>query len=188
MGIFRRFGGNTTEPQVPTASKDTVREENNPARNKEGIVTIEYGTGYPIDVIYAYIRKDYSSKGYDDAMVNPDASYLEMGRQLIKNELKSLFDQISVRYKDEIKQLETMIRINETMGLTDTAMHLQTQKDIYTRHLSEIEEMRKGLESGSQQLQLMIGSYEKGFKTGIAAKSVELLNNLTNHKTLNSHE
>ena len=55
MGIFRRFGGNTTEPQVPTASKDTVREENNPARNKEGIVTIEYGTGYPIDVIYAYI-------------------------------------------------------------------------------------------------------------------------------------
>ena len=75
MGIFRRFGGNTTEPQVPTASKDTVSEENNPARNKEGIVTIEYGTGYPIDVIYAYIRKDYSSKGYDDAMVNPDASY-----------------------------------------------------------------------------------------------------------------
>ena len=188
MGIFRRFGGNTTEPQVPTASKDTVREENNPARNKEGIVTIEYGTGYPIDVIYAYIRKDYSYKGYNDAMVNPDASYLEMGRQLIKNELKSLFDQISVRYKDEIKQLETMIRINETMGLTDTAMHLQTQKDIYTRHLSEIEEMRKGLESGSQQLQLMIGSYEKGFKTGIAAKSVELLNNLNNHKTLNSHE
>lgn len=188
MGFFRRIGGKNQEPQTPAVSEDLAREDCNPAYNKEGIVTIEYGTGYPIDVIYAYIRKDYSSKGYDDAMVNPDASYLEMGKQLIKNKLKSLFDQISLRYKDEIRQLETMIRINETMGLTDTAMHLQTQKEIYTRHLAEIEEMRKGLESGNQQLQLMIGSFEKGFKTGIAAKSVELLYSLNNHKTPESHE
>lgn len=189
MGFFKMFGGKTREPQAPAASEENVRENNNSGQDKrEEIVTIEYGTGYPIDVIYAYIRKDYSPKGYDDAMVNPDASYLEMGKQLIKNKLKSLFDQISVRYKDEIRQLETVIHINETMGLTDTAMHLQTQKEIYTRHLAEIEEMRKSLESGSQQLQLMIGSYEKGFKTGIAAKSVELLNNLNNHKTSVSHE
>lgn len=188
MRIFRKYGGKTQKPQAPAANVEITKEEKNSVHNNDGIVTIEFGTGYPIDVIYAYVRKDYSPQGYDDAMVNPDASYMEMGKQLIKNKLKSLFDQISVRYKDEIRQLETMIHINETMGLTDTAMHLQTQKEIYTRHLTEIEEMRKGLESGSQQLQLMIGSYEKGFKTGIAAKSVELLNNLNNHKTLNSHE
>lgn len=189
MGFFKMLGGKISEPQAHAASEENIRENSNSGQNKrDEIVTIEYGTGYPIDVIYTYVRKDYSTQGYDDAMVNPDASYMEMGKQLIKNKLKSLFDQISVRYKDEIRQLETMIHINETMGLTDTAMHLQTQNEIYTRHLGEIEDMRKGLESGTQQLQLMIGSYEKGFKTGIAAKSVELLNNLNNHKTTESHE
>ncbi len=187
MKLFRTKGGKTQEPQAPAADPETANKTTDSSQEKHEIITIEYGTGYPIDVIYAYIRQDNCQKGYDDAMVNPDISYLEIGKQLINDKLKSLFDQITVKYKDEIRELDTMIRINETMGLTTTALHLQTRKEIYARHLAEIEAMKKGLTAGDEQFQLMIKSYEKGFKTGIAAKSADLLHKLSNYQTPESH-
>jgi hypothetical protein len=40
-------------------------------------------TGWPIDVIYGYLHKNYESKGFDDAMLKGDLAFRDMNMNLI---------------------------------------------------------------------------------------------------------
>ena len=76
-------------------------EESLGGRNtKKGkITTVDCGTNYPIDVIYSFINKDFEEKGFNDAMCNLDASYLQTGKDQIRNELISMFKQIKLKLR-----------------------------------------------------------------------------------------
>jgi hypothetical protein len=88
MGLFNFFRRNKTkESDLPEIKKENFVDDSNPS-DKNNIITITYGTGKPIDLIYSYLEGDYESKGYSDALCNPDNSYKEMNKTLIKNGFK----------------------------------------------------------------------------------------------------
>lgn len=187
MGIMSIFGTRKESQNVPSVQINEELPKENDSRKANDIITIQYGTGYPIDVIYANVGKDLSEKGYGDAMVNPDAAYMKMGIDLIKSNMKKLFIQVSTRYNDEIKVIDMAIKKNEEFGLLDTAQELITRKEIYIRHLAEISSMKEKLEAGDEEMKVSIATYEQGFKRGVAAKTMQLLDSI-NPIIENCHE
>ena len=187
MGIMSIFGTRKESQNVPSVQINEELPKENDSRKANDIITIKYGTGYPIDVIYANVGKDFSEKGYGDAMVNPDAAYMKMGIDLIKSNMKKLFIQVSTKYYDEIKVIDMAIKKNEEFGLLDTAQELITRKEIYIRHLAEISSMKEKLEAGDEEMKVSIATYEQGFKRGVTAKTMQLLDSI-NPIIENCHE
>ena len=143
----------------------------------EDLYTVNYGTKMPIDAIYAYINRDYEQSGYDDAMVNADSTYKDSKKNIIKNELRRLFEQVTLRYRNDLRDIEVQIEIVEQQGLINTASSLKARKDTYIEHMSVMKDMVESLEKEEPQMMSMVKSYERGFLKGLAAKSDLLLRN-----------
>lgn len=133
-------------------------------------------TGFPIDVVYDCVGHDNSEKGFNDAMVCSDTTYLETGKNLIKNDLNKVIDQTILKYKDNIKRLDSMIDYNDSMGMRVLVMELKAEKDIFLSHIDEMSAMKKQLEDLETTTMNSIRSYERGFKRGTIAKT-ELVSN-----------
>lgn len=167
----------------PQNIKPEIQQEDfidNSEPDKDNIVAIQYGTHMPIDAIYAFIARDYEDVGYEDAMCNMDPSYKESKILLIRNELKRLFEQVNLRYKKDLRELEVQINLVAQQGLMNTSAELNARKQTYLEHMDKTREMELALERNEQHMLGMINSYERGFLKGLAAKSETLLRNGNN--------
>ena len=77
MGVFDFFRRKPVVVKEPTIEQNVLVEETNEKKPENNKITITYGTGKAIDLIYNFLKDDYESKGYDDALTNPDSSYKE---------------------------------------------------------------------------------------------------------------
>lgn len=184
MGFFSKLFGNKSAGTAQAPA--TEQEGKTLSETQEGIADgseannpppIHYGTRMPIDAVYAYIEYDYEDQGYSDAMCNVDNSYKESKKQIIKNGLKRLFEQVSLRYKSDLRDVEVQIEIVEQQGMTNTASSLKARKETFLEHMRIMKEMEVALDRGEQQMLSMINSYERGFLKGLAAKTDTLLRN-----------
>ena len=50
-------------------------------------LTVTYATGWPIDVIYGYLHKNYEEKGFDDAMIKSDLAFRDINMDIIRNKI-----------------------------------------------------------------------------------------------------
>lgn len=72
MGLFNWFKKKeenvtkTAEETLPEIKKEDFVDDIAP--EEDNSVTITYGTGMPIDLIYSFLKEDYETKGYDDAL------------------------------------------------------------------------------------------------------------------------
>lgn len=133
---------------------------------------VNYGTGCPIDAIYAFITRDYEEQGYQDALVNADLSYRKAKEELLRNSLKSLFNQVKMRYTDDIRKLQVQIRTAEEQMINSAVEMLKAQIETYESHMNEIRKMEQSLEKNDPSMTLMIESYTRGFLRGVSAQSM----------------
>lgn len=110
-------------------------------------------------------------------MVNADSTYKDSKKNIIKNELRRLFEQVTLRYRNDLRDIEVQIEIVEQQGLINTASSLKARKDTYIEHMSVMKDMVESLEKEEPQMMSMVKSYERGFLKGLAAKSDLLLRN-----------
>jgi len=129
----------------------------------------------PLDEIYKYLRIDFESRGYDDAMSNPDISYRDMNKLLLISNLKVLFKQVKQNYIDNLKTNDFHIKSREQAGLIDIVDLLKNRKETLENHLTEIIKMENDLENNVDYMVGMLLSYERGFLRGLAALSLESL-------------
>ena len=184
MGIFSKYFEKKEEPlivveeekkQFPEVEKNNlVAVTPEPVDN---VVKKQYGTQMPIDIIYAYIERDYEDQGYEDAMCNADDSYKESKKLIIKHGLKRLFEQVGLRYKSDLRDIEVQAGIMEQQGMVNTASALKARKETLLEHLTILKEMEHALDNEEQKMMSMIKSYERGFLKGLVAKSDSLLRN-----------
>ena len=183
MGIFSRFFGtrknevSVAEPVLNDSEKliadnETQKENSNLSPST---VVINYGTGMPIDVVYNFISKDFETIGYEDAMCNDDPSYKSSKILIIKNDLMRLFEQVSLKYKQDITELDVRIELMEQEGLINKAKSLNSKKNIFIEHINKINDMREALEKDEDYMTCMIKSYERGYRKALAAKTDQIL-------------
>ena len=135
----------------------------------------ELNVSMPLDEIYKYLRIDFESRGYEDAMSNPDTSYRDMNKLLLVSNLKVLFKQVKQIYIDNLKTTDFHIKSREQAGLIDIVELLKNRKETLENHLTEINKMEVDLENNVDYMVGMLLSYERGFLRGLAALSLETL-------------
>lgn len=189
MALFNVFGSKPKEENqvIPVEAPQEIAEQDeekvgavqkeDAPENKQKIITIKWGTGMPIDVIFNFIHKDFEEEGYQDALVNSDLQYRETKEGIIRNDLKMLFKRISLRYKNDVREIGVQIENAQKAYALSSASLLQARKETYEEHLAEIAEMERLLDADDPKMITMIESYRRGFLKGIAAITLKFINN-----------
>ena len=162
----------TDNDQESAMTADNPEEE-----KKSNIVTIKWGTGMPIDVIYNYIHKNFEDDGYQDALVNQDIAYRDTRISIIRNDLEMLFKRIILRYKSDMREVDVNINNARNACAICAAGRLQALRETYEEHLAEINEMQGLLEDNDPKMLTMIESYRRGFQKGMAAVAMNFIEN-----------
>lgn len=182
MNIFRLFSKNKTDndtlentiENVDSIAEDNVDEtiENKAESPKTDVISISYGTGLPIDIIYGYMRKNYSEQGFQDAIATPDITFKDINKQIIKNKILVVFQQIKLKYEVMTTEIEQRINSCRNVGLIDTIFQLQHDKDILSHHITEINSLEAKFRNGDFEATSCLQTYEAGFLKGLAATAI----------------
>lgn len=160
-----------TEEIVENGNRET--DETESAGNSSSTVLINYGTGMPIDLIYSFLKEDYETKGYDDALSNPDVSYKEMNKSMIRSNLEIKFRQVKLKYTDNLRNLDFHIKSRSEAGLVDLVKQLEMKKEMLLQHMEELNRMERDFQENVPYMTGMLLSYERGFLRGLGALSLE---------------
>lgn len=186
MALFNMFGAKpkeefqmipveSEEPKETETTEETASDEKKD-EEKEHLITITWGTGMPIDVIFNYIHKNFEEDGFQDALVNSDITYRDAKEKIIRNDLEMLFKRIILCYKKNIREIDVQINNARQAYALSAASSLEAQRTIYEEHLTEIDEMREQFEADDPKMMTMIESYRRGFLKGITAVSLKFIN------------
>ena len=185
MALLKLFGTTLKEnaEKLPAQTEKAQEVENAemsyPEEKKDGkkIITITWGTGMPIDVIFNFIHKNFEEEGFQDALVNCDITYRDAKEKIIRNDLEMLFKRIVLKYKSDIRMVNVKIENAQKALALAAASDMEALRETYEEHLSEIKEMQQQLEANDPKMTTMIESYRRGFLKGIAANAVNFINN-----------
>lgn len=168
-------------PELPENVQGEENEETaSPEEEKKDerrMITITWGTGMPIDVIFNFIHKNFEEEGFQDALVNCDIAYRDAKERIIRNDLEMLFKRIIFRYKSDIREVDVNIDNAKKACALTAASRLQARKETFEEHLAEISDMQQQLEANDPKMLTMIESYRRGFQKGIAAVSINFIEN-----------
>lgn len=177
FGLFNKKNENTNTipfqftPDTPESSEEEVTseapvvEETTP-ENKP--LTVSYATGWPIDIIYGYLHKNYESKGYDDAMLNSNLTFRDMNMNIIRHKILMVFREINLNYDAMRQDLDTRIETCNAAGLLTTAADLNKQMAVIKAHKEELSQLENDFRNNANEASVPLMSYECGFLRGIS--------------------
>jgi hypothetical protein len=160
---------NTTETQGE-ASEPSCEEKQKP-------LTVSYATGWPIDVIYGYLHKNYEQKGFDDAIVKNDLAFRDMNINIIRNKILMVFREINLNYDVMKHDLQTRMDTCSAAGLLTTVSDIERSMTIIATHKSELCHLEDDFRNGRNEASIPLQSYECGFLRGIATVAMSGLGN-----------
>lgn len=131
-------------------------------------------------MIYDIISTDHEKEGYDDALTNSSIEYCKAKESLILNELLQKFEQIKLKYENDIRVLSVKIENAKALMAPYTVANLEAKKAICTDHLDKIVEMKQRVDQKAPELMTMIDSYHRGFIRGCAAQRADLSGTIEN--------
>lgn len=181
FNIFNKKSGNASAVNIslpaaePAEAKEIVEnvpvaQSDNQDANKP--LTVSYATGWPIDVVYGYLHKNYEDKGFADAMVKSDLAFRDMNMRLIRNKILMVFREINLNY-DVMKQ-DLQIRIDNcnAAGLLTTVAELEKSMHLIDVHKAELAGLEEDFRNNANEASIPLQSYECGFLRGIATVSL----------------
>lgn len=156
----------------PTEAKEEIKSVETPVTeptNEEKPMTISYATGWPIDVIYGYLHKNYESKGFDDAMLKSDLAFRDLNMNLIKNKILMVFREINLNYDVMKQDLQTRIDNCNAAGLLTTVSELEKTMSTINTHKEELKQLEADFRNNANEASIPLQSYDCGFLRGIAS-------------------
>ena len=94
MGLFNFFRKNGQQ----------AANNNGSPVGDEGMTMIASNNVKGINAIYDFLQFDYESRGYNDAMTNPDESYKSDNIKLFNHDLLILIDKSTTYYEGLLKE------------------------------------------------------------------------------------
>lgn len=168
---------NEIKPQESSNESGKSEEDVMKEDEKNKVITITWGTGMPIDVIFNFIHKNFEEDGFQDALVNQDITYRDTKVNIIRNDLEMLFKRITLRYKSNIRETNVRIENSRKAFALGAAADLEARLATYEEHLAEISKMEELLSNEDPKMTTMIESYKRGFLKGVSAATINFINN-----------
>jgi len=124
-----------------------------------------------INVLYDFMDRNHEVKGYDDALLNPDASHLTQNLDALKNELIRTLNKVKTYYEDFIRETEFHIQSRSRSGMVDMVEELEMKKNIAMGHIEKVKTIEFDTLKDQGDCRGVLISYTRGFKNGLAAIS-----------------
>ena len=124
-----------------------------------------------IALLYTFMDRNHESKGYDDALLNPDTSHLNQNLEALKNDLIRTINKVKMFYEDFIQETEYHILSRSRSGMVDIVEELEMKKRIALGHMAKVKEIEQHAGQDEGDCKGMMISYTRGFKNGLAAIS-----------------
>ena len=184
MGIFNIFNKRSDNgaklsvslPMIESAeAKEEIKSVETPVvtpANKEKPMTISYATGWPIDVVYGYLHKNYEDKGFQDAMLKSDLAFKDINMRLITNKILMVFREINLNYDVMKQDLQVRIDNCNAAGLLTTVAQLEKNMQLIDVHKKELADLEADFRNNANEASIPLQSYECGFLRGIATVSL----------------
>lgn len=181
FNIFNRRSDNGAKLSVslpviePTEAKEEIKSVETPVvapTNKEKPMTISYATGWPIDVVYGYLHKNYEDKGFQDAMLKSDLAFKDINMRLITNKILMVFREINLNYDVMKQDLQVRIDNCNAAGLLTTVAQLEKNMQLIDVHKKELADLEADFRNNANEASIPLQSYECGFLRGIATVSL----------------
>ncbi len=177
MGLLSFFKKNPFQSQITNKSeneqyeipKDLFIEEREPEELTSSNNSNNGMNG--IYDIYEYLKKDFESMGYNDAIVNPDESYKLENIEMIKKDIQIFIQSVNLKYEDNLKEIDFHIKTRSKAGLIDIVDELNTRKEIILGHIEKLHQIQKDSENMKGICERVVLSYKKGFNRGLYALS-----------------
>lgn len=124
-----------------------------------------------INVLYVFMDRNHEVKGYDDALLNPDASHLTQNLDALKNELIRTLNKVKTYYEDFIQETDFHIQSRSRSGMVDMVEELEMKKKIALGHIDKVKTIESDTSKEEGDCKGILISYTRGFKNGLAAIS-----------------
>ncbi|MGF7039116.1 hypothetical protein [Mucilaginibacter lappiensis] len=184
MGIFNflnnRNRDNANQPHLPVISQseqssidipESVFIQNGHSTISKNELTSLQEIDNNINVLFSFLDRNHESKGYDDAIVNPDANHLAQNLEALKNELIRTVNKVKTFYEDFIKEINYHIDSRSRSGMVDTVEELKMKREIAESHIKKVLEIEVDAHNNTGDSQGILISYTRGFRNGLAAIS-----------------
>lgn len=188
LNLFNKKSDNGAKLSVslpviePSEAKEEIKSVKTPVvvpTNEQKPMTISYATGWPIDVIYGYLHKNYESKGFDDAMLKSDLAFRDLNMSLIKNKILMVFREINLNYDVMKQDLQTRIDNCNAAGLLTTVSELEKTMSTINAHKEELRVLEVDFRNNANEASIPLQSYDCGFLRGIASIQMSGTNGAT---------
>ncbi|HLN54761.1 MAG TPA: hypothetical protein VK207_02145 [Bacteroidales bacterium] len=173
MGIFGRFRKKHNGAPASSAGPESLHLM--PSGKDSGVLSS--GAAKGIDSIYAFLQYDYESRGYSDALTNPDESYRSDNIRLIQHDLMILIDRTATYYETLLRETDFHISSRSRAGLIDLVEELKIRKEVTSDHLVKVKQIKEEALKGEGATQRIVLSYQRGFMRGLYAISQSKLFN-----------
>lgn len=161
-----QFTSNTPDASLEEVTNEVPVVEETTSENKP--LTVSYATGWPIDIVYGYLHKNYESKGYDDAMLNSNLTFRNMNMNIIRHKILMVFREINLNYDAMKQDLDTRIETCNAAGLLTTAADLNKQMAVINAHKEELSQLEHDFRNNANEASVPLMSYECGFLRGVS--------------------
>lgn len=166
----------TPEPNLPEIEERVFIENNAaPATSSPNHFTEKEPAPVKVDhninLLFSFLDRNHESRGYDDALLNPDSSHLQQNLDALKNELSRTINKVKTFYEDFIQETEYHILSRGRSGMLDMVEELEMKKRIAEAHVSKVKEIEDSLNQETGDCKGLLISYTRGFKNGLAAIS-----------------
>jgi hypothetical protein len=189
MGIFNIFtkknvNGAAMVATLPVVDNlnadatDVVQQSDNEPKDEKPL-KISYATGWPIDVIYGYLHKNYEEKGFNDAMLRYDLKFRDMNMNIIRNRILMVFREINLNYDVMGSDYKSRIETCSAVGLLTEVSELEKKIIIIKTHKEELRQLEADFRNDSNEASIPLKSYECGFLRGIATIALSGTNKST---------
>lgn len=155
-------------PEQEFESNDVENTTSGNESSTKNTLTVSYATGWPIDVIYGYLHKNYEEKGFNDAMIKSDLAFRDINMNIIRNKILMVFREVNLNYDVMRKDIETRMETCSAAGLLTTLSDLENQASIISAHKAELEKLEQDFRSNANEASVPLQSYDCGFLRGIA--------------------
>lgn len=174
FGFLNKKDGaeNTLKVSLPVLEDSTAQESivstETTKEDEKRPLTVSYATGWPIDIVYGYLHKNYEQKGFEDAMLKSDLTFRDMNKNIIKNKILMVFREINLNYDVMRQDLQERINTCNAAGLLTTVSQLEKRINLIDSHKEELRCLEENFRNNTNEASIPLQSYECGFLRGVA--------------------
>lgn len=167
-GFSQKGDGENQSSQNSDIPEDVFIEYAKPKPKEAGTVEGKSAAN-DLQVLYKYLEQNLEKKGYEDALVNPDTSYMEEHIQYITNELSLLISKVKTYYSGYIRIIDFHIETRKRSGMIETVDELLAHKQTVMEEIEIVSSIQEDSNNRVGLSQNLVLSYKKGFRNGFAA-------------------